>query len=190
MSAAEPPIVVTRDDRPLPAGCSPREVATFVVRFFANFNRGKVRPLRRMFAPPRTTDDMGRDARDGRLGFWWYSASSPGKHFVARDRRSLFRLFRARHRRHERLRLVMVDVAPGWVRGAVGLSFVIVRTADDLRLAPGEEAFALGKAGMNCSPKGIHLWSMSGPPDHALWGCPLPLGWTPGSAVVACTRGG
>ena len=84
----------------------------------------------------------------------------------------------------------MVDVAPSWVRGVVGFSFVIVRTADDLRLVPGEDTFALGKAGMNCSPKGIHLWSMSGPPDHALWGCPLPLGWTPGSAVVACTRGG
>src|SRR5215218_9982590 len=62
-----PPVVVTRDSGDVPHGCSPRQVAIFVSRFFDDFNRGRRRLLRKRLAPPATTRDVGRDAADGRF---------------------------------------------------------------------------------------------------------------------------
>jgi hypothetical protein len=189
--SVNPPIVVTREGTDLPAGCSPRQIAAFVVGFFNDFNQDRKTALLRRLAPPRKFRDVGRDARDGRLDFRWYSVDAPGKrHFVAYDRRSFVRYVDRRQLRHERLRLAMIDVAPNWVRYTVAISFALFREADDLptRDELGADPLAFGKGTINCAPSSLSVWSMSGPPDKFAWMCPLPSGWAPGLAVVACRR--
>lgn len=188
-AASLPPIVVTRDAADGPAGCSARQVATFVSRFFDDFNQGRRRRLASRLALAATTRDVARDAADGRFGFRWYSVTTaPGKHFAAYDRSTLLKYFRRRHLKNERLRLVMIDVAPGGTaRYTAAITFVLLREADDLPVTV--EAYGYGKATLNCAPTSIAVWSMSGPQKLGLtWPCPQPNEWTPGTIVVACTR--
>lgn len=185
-----PPIVVTRDAGGLPAGCSPRQVATFVNRFFDDFNQGRSRALLRRLAPPTTTRDLGVDARDGRLGFRGYAVTTaPGKHFAAGDRATALKYFKRRHLKNERLRLVMIDVAPGGTaRYTVGITLVFLREADDLPVSA--DAYGYGGATLNCAPTSISVWKVSGPLQSGVsWPCPRPSDWTPDASAIACTRG-
>jgi hypothetical protein len=182
-----PPIVVTRDDVPLPRGCAPRAVATFMTRFLDDVSRGNAKSLRMRIAPAATRRDPGADARDdGRLGFRWYSVNTAGKTFTAYTRSRLLRYFVARHRQRERMRLIMIDIGRGAGEHTVAISVVIRRTALDLASAP--DAFYFGKAEFNCGPLQVYVWSIGGPQQPPPWPCPTPSGWTVEDSVIACTR--
>ncbi len=184
-----PPIIVTRESTDLPAGCSPSQVAEFIIGFFNDFNRDREPALLRRLAPPSVCSR--RVIRNGRSDFRWYTVSPPGlRHFAAYDSETFLRYVRRRHLKREQLRLVMVDVGSAWARSMVNVSFVLIRTADDLptRDDLGADPLAFGKGAINCAPNTLPVWSMSGPPQTFAWMCPTPSGWSPGMAVVACAR--
>lgn len=189
-AASEPPLIVTRDATDLPRGCSPLQTARAISAFFAAFNSGSAPAVLSRLAARRVSSDVSRDGADGRFGFQWYSAGEPTRQATVSTREGFVRYMRARRRHGERLRLVMVDVAPTWARYAVSISFVVTREADDI-VTPGDAAirFATGKGTLNCGPTKLAVWSMFGPPDEANWMCPVPADWTPGAAIVACRRG-
>ena len=63
------------------------------------------------------------------------------------------------------------------------------RTANDL--PPWLSPLSVGKGAIDCVAQRIYVWSM-GQNDHfaEVWvGCPRPPDWSPGVAVVACSRG-
>lgn len=190
-TAPPPEIVVTRDaGGGLPGGCSPQRVATFVNRFFDDFNHGRSRLLGWRLAPPATTRDVGVDARDGRLGFRGYSVTTvPGKHFAAGDRATALKYFKRRHLKNEQLRLVMIDVAPGGTATyTVDMTLVFLREANDLPVSA--DAYGYGAATLNCAPTSISVWKVSGPLQSGVsWPCPQPSDWAPGTSAIACTRG-
>lgn len=183
-------IIVTRDDRTLPRGCSPREVATFLTGFFDDFNQGRIGALRRRFAAAHPhNDSLHYDPpANGRFPFRWYSVTR-GRAFAAYDRATLLRYFRSRRTRNEQLALLVVDVGAAGRGRAVAFSYVLRRAAADISLRADEQPYAWGGGGMNCSPNSIYVWNMAGPPSRSPEGlCPLPDAWIPGEPVVACTQ--
>jgi hypothetical protein len=179
-------LVVTRETPGyLPPECSIRGVAANVEGFFSAFNRGSSRQVSRFIAPAAS--------------FKWYSiteGTKPLRNFVTYSRSQLLRYVVRRHRRHERLRLVMMDAGPGSRQASSAIHFLITRNADDL--APGLGGtlrIAQGKGELNCRTGRIYVWSMG--MDMALglemppfvWACPQPLGWSARSSeAIGCTR--
>ena len=188
------PIVVTRDSGALPSGCTPRETAELLIRLADAVTSGEAAALDMLF----TTDDPpGRvDGADG-LAFRWFSVTEgrvgdrPWRHTVFYDRAPLFPYFAERHRQNERWDLIAVDMGASSSRrpGGVGIGYTIRRSADDLPESVAE--FVRGKGEIDCVAQRIYLWSM-GQDDGATFtfgtGCPLPNGWSPGDAVIACSR--
>jgi len=92
--------------------------------------------------------------------------------------------------------VVALEVGRSWIPGAVGITFVVRREADDLVDGlGGTQKIAYGKAGIDCSQQRIYQWSMG---MHMAPGkdlsrryvtCPLPRGWLPANPPVACSRG-
>jgi hypothetical protein len=175
------PIVVTRNDQPLP-GCQPREVADLLVTFFDAFNRGDTAHLRRSFGPQ----------------FQWYSVTEhdlgeQGRHFVAFHADDALAYFDARHQRGERLDLLALDVA---ATGDIG--FFAARQADDLPPGPLDGALRpmLGKGKIDCMARTIDVISMGmgmdqvNEPAAVQIGrlCPEPPATTASDAIVACSR--
>lgn len=186
-SSVADPLIVTRETPGyLPSACSIRGIGTTVSRFFDAFNRGKKTLISRYVASAPS--------------FKWYSVSEntePRRNFVAGSRSQFLRYALRRHRRHERLRLVLVDAASASRTGAAAIHFVIQRTATDL--APGlggNLRIAEGKAELTCRTQLIYVWSMGmemAPgldlPQHVGWSCPQPDGWSAQSRVaIGCTR--
>jgi hypothetical protein len=198
-------IVVTREARGLPSDCSVRDVAAIVTRFLDAFNRGDAGTLDEIFVK---SDSPGRPiepAATERREFGWYSVTeggsirkSPWRHRSIYDRPELLAYFGERHEQSERMRLLVVEVAPSRVPGAVGLVFVVRREANDLpeRLG-GRQRIANGKAGILCRQRQIYLWTMrmslakpgEDYPRRLPWECPRPRGWSPGGPAVACSTG-
>jgi hypothetical protein len=184
-------IVVTRDSGSLPSGCTPRETAELLVRFTEAVNAGDTEALDRLFT---IEDPPGRAVERPLPFFRWYSVTEgrvgdrPWRHTVFYDRADVFPYFTARHRQSERWELIAVDVGPaGWIPGAAGITYWIRRDAGDL--PPSLTRLAIGKGDIDCAAQRIFVWSM-GQDDQNRVGtpCPLPPGWTPGSAIVACSR--
>lgn len=187
----DPPVavLVTRDDPGLPSGCRPWQVAGLITSFFDAFNRGAQDQLAHFWMLPRPSDAQGQT---------WYSVTEDdpkqgGRHFVAYNQSDLLAYFAKRIAQRERLQLVMVDV--GQERGGdVGISYVLVRRADDLKPGlGGPEWFAEGKGMINCEKQVLLVWSMaqnSGTPEEIVpfWPCPKPPDWSPGTSVIACSR--
>jgi hypothetical protein len=183
-------IVVTRESPSLPSGCTPREAAELIVRFTDAVNRGDAKALDRIFA---IADQPGRPIEPAGLQFRWYSVTegrmgeTAWRHRAIYDRADLFEYFRERHRQHELLELVAVDVGLDSVSGGGGVAYTIRREADDLPSWLGR--FARGKGGIDCASQRIYLWSMGQSDDDSVrTGCPVPTGWAPGVAIVACAR--
>jgi hypothetical protein len=142
-SAAAPTgIVVTRDSLALPSGCSPRDVAGFLLRFEAAFNSGNRLELDRLFARPGARPP----------GFQWFT-NEHGRIF---DRRLLIPFLLRRHASGERMRLLAVDIGPGGDSNSVGLGF---RLADEH-----------GKAALDCAHRRLFVWSSAS--GSARSGCP------------------
>jgi hypothetical protein len=198
-------VVVTREARGFAPGCSPRQVAAVVTRFLDALDAGDMETLDELFA---RTDSPGRPVEptaSERREFRWYSVTEggsvrtrPWRHRSVYDRPELLDYFAERHRRHERMRLLALEVRPSRTPGAVGFSFVVRREANDLpeRLG-GRQRIAHGKAGVFCPEREIYLWSMAmnlaepgqDYPRRVPWECPRPARWSPGSSVIACSDG-
>lgn len=138
------PIVVTRDSLTLPAGCSPREVAQTMVRFFDAYNRRDLVALDRMFAPPRTEDSpyIYSAGFERRPTFRWYTTGNARVH----DRERLRAHFA---RQRDEVRLRSVDMSTSWVLRSVGFTFRALR--DGRRVH--------GKGELHCPTRQFYVWS-------------------------------
>lgn len=184
-AAADEPIVVTRESQSLPSGCTPREVASLLVRFTDAVNRGDTDSLARMLP----TADAPRGIATPGTEFRWYSVTDPGfRHAVVYTRADALAYFAERHEQNERLELIAVDVAPSWVVGGAGITYALRRDADDL--PPTLSRFAFGKGGIDCKGQRIYVWSMGHTAGDVPIPCPRPSGWTPGEPIIACSRTG
>lgn len=123
--------------------CTAGLVHEIVPQFIDAFNRGDLTELDRLFATSN---------------FSWYSTDSPGQRFdqAAKDRSTLIPYFAARHRAHERLELISVNVSYA-LPGDAGFWFVLTRSADDL-----QPTRYNGKGGIQCGvmPASIAVWAM------------------------------
>ena len=191
-SEAADPVVVTRNSQALPAGCTPQETALLLARFAEAVNTGALNALEQLFV---VEDPPGRAAEAG-IVFRWYSvtesragASQPWRHEAFYDRSDLFRYFAERHLQHEHWEVVSVGLVPSGTSGAAGINYTIRRTADDL--PPWLNAVGFGKGGIDCTAGRIFVWSW-GQNDTSVSVptlCPRPRGWSPGTAILACTGG-
>ena len=181
-------VLVTRDSLSLPTGCSPREVAGTVQRFFAAFNRGDRKSLDGVFVQRDPTGhNPGRPDTPVRTAFQWYST---GERLID-YRRLLLAYFAERHRQHERMQLLSIAVGS---RGyEAHITYVIRRDADDLPVGlGGNERIAFGKGAIDCRAQRIFLWTMGMDTargqeyPNLRWECPVPEPWTPGRPAVAC----
>jgi len=178
--SADADVVVTRDTLALPAGCSVSETAALVTGFLDAFNRGDLNELDRLFAP----------AGEGRTDFKWFSSEEGGRRPAIYERSLLLDHFRERLRHAETMRLVSLDIGPGFIgqgrASEVGLSYVLIRQADDITAR-----FTRGKGQIDCGRRQIFVWSMGASLDDGSLPttCPTPTGWKPGAPVLACTRG-
>ena len=189
-NAKTEPILVTRDSGTLPSGCTPRETAQLLVRLAGAVTSGNGTALDRLFAIEDPPSGANKPAG---LAFRWYSVTEgrvgdrPWRHTVFYDRPPLFPYFA------ERRRQIAVDMSRSWT-GGVGIGYTIRRSADDLPESLVE--FASGKGEIDCVAQRIYVWSMGqdesvGGQDESTsfgTGCPLPAGWSPGAAIVACSR--
>jgi hypothetical protein len=131
---------------PAGASCTEHGSRELVGRFISAFNRGDVRQLDAVFA----------------RGMWWrwYSVgTAPGKRIqgTAYNRTTLIKYFRARHRHHERLRLLAFQYN-GRSNGYVSFQYELLRSADDMR-APLPRTY-VGKGAISCWAGRIAVWSM------------------------------
>lgn len=145
---------VRAEGPPLPAGCDPREAAGIVTGFVAAFNRGDQGALARFFS----SEAAGEGAAPKLGQFGWHGVtgrpegSDPG--FVAFSREALLPLLAARHARHERLRLLQLEVAGSW-HGGVDMVFDVERRADDV-----PTHVAGGKGALDCEGRTVMVWSL------------------------------
>ncbi len=173
-------ILVTRESSSLPSGCTPREVARLLIRLADAVNTGDANALDRLFA---IEDPPGRHGSDRPEPFFrWYSVGATALY----DRSELFPYFAERRRHGEHWEIIAVDVAPSWVRGGAGIGYALRRRADDI---PAASWLTRGKGEIDCAAQRIYVWAMGeSPAQGAITPCPLPAGWTPGAALVACSR--
>jgi hypothetical protein len=166
-------VVVTRDDRTLPPGCRPAEVARLVSSFFSAFNRGGQRQLASFFGPV----------------FPWYSVNEneAARSFMASNRDDLLKYFAQRHAHYERLRLLKIRVGASNAPGNRDIVFLLTRQADDLQpVGDGPELLADGKGSIDCEKRTIFVWVMG--MGGGFGECPDPPAGTPATAIVACAR--
>jgi hypothetical protein len=165
-----PAITVTRDDSGLPAGCKVREVADFVSRFFDAFNRGDRAQLTHFFAS----------------SIQWYMVTDAKGGMTVTTRDDLLTYFAARHKHHERLRLLKIRVSgPSW-HGGGDIVFLLTRQADDLNAdSQGQAILVNGKGAMFCKEQGIFVWAMA--TGSGFGECPEPAK-IPANTVIACAR--
>ncbi len=147
------PQMRVRTGSPLPNGCTTDEAVGIVTAFIDAFNRGDQAALARAFsaqAARRWFVEPGK--------FQWYSiGSGPGNPiagFVAWTREELLPDLAERHARHERFRLLQIEVAGSWHPG-VDVVYDIERRADDVPVH-----VAGGKGALDCENRTIFVWSM------------------------------
>ena len=177
-------VLITRKDDSLPDGCRPRQVAGLVTNFFDAFNKGEKSKLSRFFVSEGPTPGL-------------YSASPvPGSGFSTYDRNELLKYFPKRHKHHERLRLLEVDVGKSWRHDGAAFVSNITRKADDIKPGlGGPKNIAIVKGEINCRLQRFVIWNMTmaetrflnaqGMPTSI---CSNPSGQKRGSAAIACAR--
>lgn len=182
------PVVVTRADPSLPAGCRPREVAGLITNFFETFNDGDQDRL------PRFFDAVGPNETQPPVLYAAYTSRKEG--FSTKNEDELLKYFAKRHEQNERLELVKVGVGGSWRPNSANISFVVIRRADDLTASLGSpEQIATGKGGIDCRQQTFYLWNMSmengqsNDQNIPKWPCKEPTDWKAGRAALACGRG-
>jgi hypothetical protein len=168
-------VEVTRDNTSYPTRCRPLSAARTVLRFFDLQGSGDGAAAARHFRPGRAPDAGG-----------FYSVSNPGAGVTANTAEQLKRYLAARHRKHERLRLVELSVSYDPRRGISGLDYKIARRADDVPRGRGQWNTE-GKGSIDCDSGSIIAWAMSTVPPRERTGrsCPLPAA-SGARRVVAC----
>ena len=125
--------------------CTPDTIHQVVERFVDAFNRGDLAQLDQLVSSQQ---------------FVWYSTDAPGQRFSAEayNRDDLMAYFAARHRQHERLALVSLDVSFTNTRLG-GFTFVATRNSDDGLPA----TRYIGKGEIQCTtvPISLTVWSMA-----------------------------
>ena len=158
-----------------PTTCTGDLVHQLVAQFIDAFNRGDLTQLDRLVADSN---------------FAWYATDAPGERFnaAARDRGTLMSYFAARHRSHEHLDLISLNVTYA-VPGDAGFWFVLTRSADDL-----PPTRYNGKGGIQCSimPASIAVWAMNpypwSPIELLPWASALLVAAIAVSAVILWRR--
>lgn len=187
------PVIVTRDDPSLPAGCRPRQVAEVVAGFVDAFNQGDRQQISRFL---RLTGDPGPG---GATPWSWYAApegnAERGKNRIVTyyDQDKLLAYFAERREQNERLELLMAAVIGEGQNKEVGADLSLTRTTDDLNTAPGgSQRLAQVKVVIDCGERKIIRWVMDMQKTNGrisgLRTCPRPPDWKPGTAIVACVR--
>ena len=151
VSETKPPITqeikVTRDTDLGPEACRPRQVGETVVNHFQAINQGD---------PEEAMSHV--DPEGG-----WYSVTEgnprrDGRHFVTSDSDELLGYLTDRVAVNERVYLREIDVGYDDARNLGHVSYVLVRTADDLDVY-GD--IAQGKGAIECDTGKIRVWSMA-----------------------------
>jgi hypothetical protein len=126
----------TQGDAAVSSDCAPQAARAAFASFVGAFNRGSGQELDSLFATPPL--------------FQWYSSNVPGlrSSTAAKNRGSLIAYFRARHRKHDRLRLVSFTFT-GNSHGFGNFVFRMKRSAADYR--QGEWFRLIGKGAAACS---------------------------------------
>lgn len=163
-----------REDPPAaPASCRPRAVADVVLAFLSAANSGTVDPAQ----------FFDFDAGPG-----WYTVGTRrgAGRVAAYDLDALRDYLAARHRRHERIRLVELRVDPGGRQGHI--EFRLTREADDLGAR--RPIAVEGKGAFDCASRRLIAWSMSDVDADEMTGplCPGGKRSSDHRRVVACRR--
>jgi hypothetical protein len=189
-------ILVTRENKALPAGCGPGEMAALLLDFFDAANRGDQQQVARLSMLP--------EVQYGYLPYWYgVSDGEPrngGRHFSAVTRGQLRNLVVERHRQHERMRLLTVRVNGASegdsTPGDISVDYYLTRQADDL--SGDVERIAYAASTINCHERKIAVSAIGTLPVEvqrdimrlafALASlCPPPPPDHAGNAVIACT---
>ena len=126
--------------------CNEQGTRELLGTFIGAFNRGDFAQLDQLFA----------------RGMWWrwYAVgTAPGKRIqaAAYNRKTLVQYFRARHKKHERLRLLSFQYG-GRSDGYAHFQYEIQRSADDIA-APRSRTYT-GKGAMSCWVGRLSVWGM------------------------------
>lgn len=138
---------------PLPAGCDLGRAAGVVTGFVDAFNRGDQAALATFF--PAAT--IGNEpVGPGRMGWFAVTGAEGGFNpgFIAWSRKDLLPYLAERHAKHERLRLLQIQVA-GSLDGVVNMGFDVARQADDI-----PAHVAGGKGALDCGARTIVVWNL------------------------------
>lgn len=182
-------IIVTRDERDLPQGCSPREVAQLMMRLLNAFNSGDQEQFIQFFPPTfQWYSDGWRTVADG-------VDIDPDHLFVSRpgNRKDLPNYLAERHQQGDRLQLIKASVIEDGQRHAL-IIFQLVREADDVESGVGgNKRYVHGRALIICQSQTFFSLGMGiAPPDiqksDLARMCPEPPASTPENAAIACSE--
>ncbi len=182
-------IIVTRDERDLPEGCTPRDAAQLMMRLLNAFNSGDQEQFIHFFPP----------------AFQWYSDGwrvgadginiDPGHLFVSRpgNREDLPDYVAERHQQGDRLQLLKASVMEEGLGSAL-VNFQLVREANDVEPGPGgNKRYVNGRATITCQNQTFSSLGMGiAPPDIQASDlsrmCPEPPAGAPENAAIACSE--
>lgn len=183
-------IIVIRDERDLPQGCSPREVAQLMMHLLNAFNSGDQEQFIQFFPPAfQWYSDGWRTVADG-------VDIDPDHLFVSRpgNRQDLPDYLAERHQQGDRLQLLMANVTEEGQRRAL-VNFRFVREADDVEPGVGgNKRYVHGVAVINCQSQTFFSLGMGiAPPDIqesdlARTLCPEPPADAPENAAIVCSE--
>ncbi len=155
-----------------------------VMKFIDAFNRGDRKELRRYsegVAQLAINEGTGKRRRQVSLT----------------DDRDVARYFARRHAANERLHLLVIAAGKQsiYMPNHAGIVYWLSRRASDLRSLGIVHPLAMGKGIVDCRKRTIFYWGFGMPSEppvpRPFWPhlglCPLPAGWRPANAVVACS---
>lgn len=182
-------VIVTRDERDLPEGCSPREAAQLMMRLLNAFNSGDQEQFIQFFPPTfQWYSDGWRTVADG-------IDIDPDHLFVSRpgNRQDLPDYVAERHQQGDRLQLLKASVTEEGQRRAL-IIFQLVREADDVESGVGSnKRYVNGRAVIICQSQTFFGLGMGiAPPDiqesDLARMCPEPPVGAPENAAIACSE--
>jgi hypothetical protein len=182
-------VIVTRDERDLPEGCSPYEAAQLMMRLLNAFNSGDQEQFIQFFPPTfQWYSDGWRTGADG-------INIDEGHLFVSRpgNREDLPNYLAERHQQDDHLQLLKATVMERG-QGDALVIFQLVREANDVDPGVGDnKRYVHGRADIICQSQTFFSLGMGiAPPDiqesDLVRMCPEPPADTPENAVIACSE--
>lgn len=156
------------DSQPMPDGCTPEEVATIMVRFFAAWSEGDGDTMERYLAPAyereetsnSVLDQMVLPAEPGYLG--WFGINpipggiADGSGAAGTTVEEVLEAAAARHEQSEVIQVLRIDYGSGSHEGSAGMTFDLARIADDV-----QGHIIGGKGEIDCQSGRIMVFSAS-----------------------------